>query len=89
MLVDAFQEVAAMAKREENQARIARDLHDQIREKLDWARVMHNEKAIGLQTVAEGAYQQLEEAMAELERFRVEYQVFKAWDDDLQGKIET
>lgn len=44
---------------------------------------MHNEDAIGLWIVAEGAYQQLEEAKAELERSWVESQVFKAPDDDL------
>lgn len=76
MLVAALKEMAAVAKREASRARAARDLYEQIREKLDQARVMHNEEVIRLRTVADGAYQQLEEVRPELERSRVEAKVF-------------
>lgn len=89
MFISSFKEVAVVAQREGFRARSSCDLYEKIQKKLHWTRVAHSEEMVGLKTISGERIQQLEKVGINLERVRVEAQVYKAQVDDLQGRLES
>ncbi|XP_073307003.1 uncharacterized protein [Primulina huaijiensis] len=89
MLVADFEEVSSLAKKEANRARAVTELHQKMQGELERARLLHEEVVIGLRTVSEVNYQQLEEALGNLHRAQAEAAEAHARANTIRNLLST
>lgn len=77
MLIDACEDVTSLVHIEASWAQVSRELHEQVKGKLDRARQLHEDMVEELRMASKVAYQQLEVAQDDIKKDLAKIDTFR------------